>query len=72
MPVIYDKKYRQGSAYCSYCHDGESFVKEMALADMRAKVNGLLESRKAPALTRFYMYWRLATLRRWRRPFGLR
>lgn len=73
MPVIYDKKYRQGSLYCSYCHNGESFVKEeMALADMRAKVNALLASRGAPALTRFYMYWRLATLRRWRKPSGLR
>jgi lysozyme family protein len=72
MPVIYDKKYRSGSPYCSYCHDGESFVKDMTLADMRAKVNGLLQGRKAPAATRLYMHWRLATLRRWRNPPGVR
>ncbi|MHB8254721.1 MAG: zinc ribbon domain-containing protein [Acidiferrobacter sp.] len=68
MPVIYDKKYRQGSIYCSYCHDGKTFVKDMALADMRARVNALLQSRNASAAIRFYMHWRLATLRRWRKP----
>ena len=68
MPLIYDKKYRQGSIYCSYCHDGESFVKDMALADMRERVKGLLRSRKAPSVIRLYMHWRLATLRRWRKP----
>lgn len=72
MPVIYDKKYQQGSPYCSYCHDGDSFVADMGLADMRARVNGLLERRNASALVRVYMYWRLATLRRWRAGSGLR
>lgn len=72
MPVIYDKKYRPGSDYCSYCHDGKSFVKEMGLAEMRARVQDLLKNRKAPALIRLYMHWRLATLRRWRKSAGLR
>lgn len=67
MPLIYDKKYRAGSIYCSYCHDGESFAQDMSLADMRRKVNSLLQSRKAPLITRMYMHMRLATLRRWRR-----
>ena len=67
MPLIYDKKYRTGSIYCSYCHDGKSFVQDIDLADMRKKVSGLLQSRNAPLLVRTYMYLRLATLRRWRR-----
>lgn len=72
MPVIYDKKHQPGSDYCSYCHDGKSFVKEMGLAEMRMRVKGLLENRKASALIRLYMHWRLATLRRWRKSTGLR
>ncbi|HUW98256.1 MAG TPA: zinc ribbon domain-containing protein [Acidiferrobacter sp.] len=69
MPLVYDKKHRPGSIYCSYCHDGRAFVKDMALADMRAKVRGLLRDRKTSVVVRLYMYWRLATLRRWRK-FG--
>lgn len=72
MPVIYDKKHRPGNPYCSYCHDGESFVKEMGLAEMRTRVRQLLETRKASPLVRFYMHWRLATLRRWRKSPSLR
>ncbi len=72
MPVIYDKKHKAGSPYCSYCHDGESFINDMGLADMRARVQALLMSRKASVLARFYMHWRLATLRRWRKPLWWR
>ena len=66
MPLIYDKKRRAGSIYCSYCHDGKSFAQDMDLADMRRKVSGLLQSRHASPIVRMYMYLRLATLRRWR------
>lgn len=67
MPLIYDKKHQPGRIYCSHCHDGQSFLQDMGLADMRARIHGLLLSRKASAPMRLYMYWRLATLRRWRR-----
>ncbi|MHB1566720.1 MAG: zinc ribbon domain-containing protein [Acidiferrobacter sp.] len=67
MPVIYDQKYRPGSLYCSFCHDGRSFVHDMTLADMRRKVSGLLRRRDAPGLAILYMHWRLATLQRWRK-----
>ncbi len=66
MPLIYDAHRRTGQPYCSYCHDGAGFVSDMRLADMRARVDELLRRRRASALVRFYMYWRLATLRRWR------
>ena len=67
MPVIYDKKYRPGSDYCSYCHDGASFLNEgTTLRAMQDKVDALLVARRAPPLLRLYMRLRLMTLQRWR------
>ena len=64
MPLCYDRN-PVHSSYCSYCHDGTGFRQSLDLVGMRQKVRKLLLDRKAPSWIRLYMYWRLATLKRW-------
>lgn len=67
MPLVYDRHPRAGQIYCSYCHDGASFLNEGAtLRAMQDKVDALLVARRAPSLLRLYMRLRLMTLKRWR------
>ncbi|MHB8249853.1 MAG: zinc ribbon domain-containing protein [Acidithiobacillus sp.] len=68
MPLIYDKQYLSGNIYCSYCHDGISFIKNnITLGEMQRKIDHLLLSKNSNIIIRIYMYLRLATLKRWRR-----
>ena len=68
MPLIYDKQHLGGNIYCSYCHDGESFINNgMTLGDMQQKVDHLLRSRHSHIIVRIYIHLRLATLKRWRK-----
>ena len=67
MPLAYDRHPRVGQIYCSYCHDGASFLNEgTTLRAMQDKVDALLVARRAPPLLRLYMRLRLMTLKRWR------
>ena len=78
MPLVYDRHPRIGQIYCSYCHDGVSFLNAgTTLRSMQDKVDALLVARRAPSLLRLYMRLRVITLKRWRgsvlsRPKGAR
>ncbi|WP_366937003.1 zinc ribbon domain-containing protein [Acidithiobacillus sp.] len=67
MPMRFDKNKLTSSIYCSYCHDGTSFVEQdITLQDMKRKIRKVLSKRKVNSLVKLYLIARLSTLKRWR------
>ncbi|MBU2830189.1 MAG: zinc ribbon domain-containing protein [Acidithiobacillus ferriphilus] len=67
MPLRFDKNNSPSGIYCSFCHDGTSFIdKNLTLQEMKCKVRKLLSERKVNRFIKLYLIMRLSTLKRWK------